>query len=204
MIYIKDMLISNGRASKLYHQPTSSNHNLIYLEIKIMTNNSLFQNTHSVHPSTETDIQSSETATKNSHDKGSQPFGEVIHAYTRAQAIDDGVLEDVSYIASRMGFKFPVAITAAAYDAYVDWNDEDTKRLGYQDSTGRLKDILWMLLIAIRCNDISDEGGLFTFYCIPRHSQSKQRTPEKVQLKALVGPGDNFEPVITIMMPDED
>lgn len=85
-----------------------------------MTNNSLFQNSNSVHSSTKTDIKSSETTTKNPYDTDNQPFGEVIHAYTRAQAIEDGVLVDVSHMACRMGFKFSVAITAAAYHVYVD------------------------------------------------------------------------------------
>ena len=34
--------------------------------------------------------------------------------------------------------------------------------------------------------------------------QNNARSPRRVQLKALCGPGDKAEPVITIMMPDED
>jgi len=32
----------------------------------------------------------------------------------------------------------------------------------------------------------------------------KEKQPRAVTLKAVCGPGDNLEPVITIMTPDED
>ena len=34
-------------------------------------------------------------------------FGPVLHAYTRAQAIEDGILVDVSETAREAGFKIP-------------------------------------------------------------------------------------------------
>jgi type I site-specific restriction endonuclease len=40
-------------------------------------------------------------------------FGEVIFSYTRAQAIADRVLIDVTPTALEAGFRFPVAVTAA-------------------------------------------------------------------------------------------
>jgi hypothetical protein len=40
---------------------------------------------------------------------------ELIHRYSRAQAIADGVLIDVSEATKEAGFKFPVALTAAAW-----------------------------------------------------------------------------------------
>ena len=40
-------------------------------------------------------------------------FGEVIYTYTRAQAIEDGVLIDATEMAKETGFKWPVALTAA-------------------------------------------------------------------------------------------
>ena len=39
----------------------------------------------------------------------------VIYAYTRAQAIADGVLVDVSKLAREAGFKIPVAVTAGVW-----------------------------------------------------------------------------------------
>lgn len=38
-------------------------------------------------------------------------FGPVIHSYTRSQAIDDGVLVDVTATAQEAGFKVPTALT---------------------------------------------------------------------------------------------
>ena len=42
-------------------------------------------------------------------------FGEPISVYTRAQAIEDGVLVDAGSMASEAGFRWPVAFTAAAW-----------------------------------------------------------------------------------------
>ena len=42
-------------------------------------------------------------------------FGDVIYAYTRQDAINDGVLVDVTELAREAGFKIPVAITAALH-----------------------------------------------------------------------------------------
>lgn len=42
-------------------------------------------------------------------------FGGVIHSYSRAQAIEDGVLVDVSSMAKEAGFIWPVAVTAAVW-----------------------------------------------------------------------------------------
>lgn len=177
-----------------------------------MTNNSLFQNPNPVHSCDETDAKSQETSSKststcntdsiNHHDVNSDFFDEIIHAYTRAQAIEDGALVDVSLRASQAGFKYPMAITRAAYDVYIDWNDEDSKRQGYQNSVGRLWDILFNLRLLI--NRMPPKGGLFTFLCIPRGLYSKLNMPVSVQLKVLIGLGDNSEPVITIMLPNQD
>ena len=41
------------------------------------------------------------------------PFGPVIYSYTRAQALADGVLVDVTETGKEVGFKLPVAITEA-------------------------------------------------------------------------------------------
>ena len=46
-------------------------------------------------------------------------FGNVIYSYTRAQAIADGVLIDVTDEAKAHGFKVPVAITDHLFHGYV-------------------------------------------------------------------------------------
>ena len=65
-------------------------------------------------------------------------FGESVSVYTRAQALADGVLIDVSEMAGEAGFRWPVAITAAAWEDCVAWSDTDNDRQVYQDQSGRL------------------------------------------------------------------
>jgi hypothetical protein len=57
-------------------------------------------------------------------------FDHVIHAYSRANAIEDGVLIDVSSVAKEAGFKIPVAVTSGVWERYIEWTPEDTRRLG--------------------------------------------------------------------------
>ena len=44
---------------------------------------------------------------------------QLIVAYSRANALDDGVLVDVSTVAGEAGFKYPTAVTRAVWDRYV-------------------------------------------------------------------------------------
>jgi hypothetical protein len=54
----------------------------------------------------------------NTHNENS-PFGNVIYAYTRKQAIADGFQVEVTKTAQEAGIRFPVFITRTAFDAYV-------------------------------------------------------------------------------------
>ncbi|MCP4286877.1 MAG: hypothetical protein GY792_20935, partial [Gammaproteobacteria bacterium] len=55
-------------------------------------------------------------------------FGEVISTYTRAQAIEDGVLVDAGPTAKEIGFRFPVALTSAVWADCVAWTDSDSQK----------------------------------------------------------------------------
>ena len=44
------------------------------------------------------------------------PFGPAISTYTRAQAIEDGILVDVSDTACEAGFTIPVAVTRTVWN----------------------------------------------------------------------------------------
>lgn len=75
-------------------------------------------------------------------------FGEPISVYTRAQAIADGVLVDVTEWASAEkgfhgGFRCPVAFTANLWAA-ID------RKTAHQDTRGRAHDVLWMSSLALR------------------------------------------------------
>ena len=61
-------------------------------------------------------------------------FGGIIYAYSRAQALADGVQVEVTKTAQEAGIKFPMFLTRAVYDAYVTVPEGVTA----QDEAGRL------------------------------------------------------------------
>ncbi len=126
---------------------------------------------------------------------------ETIFSYSRADAITDGVLVDVTAEASETGFRIPVALTAAAWGGCVAWDDADSHRQTHQGERGRLHDVLWMAFLAARAARGSSET-LFSLYRVPRGGRGIK--PRLVTLKLTIGPGDAGEPVITIMLPTED
>ncbi|WP_079416150.1 DUF6573 family protein [Thiomonas intermedia] len=135
-------------------------------------------------------------------------FGPILHSYTRAQAIDDGVLADVSETATEAGIRWPVALTAAAWTDCVAWDEETEKRKGYtgQSTSGRLWDVVWMLSLALRS---ATRRGMDTsrplFYELVRTPREGRGVkPRPARLKFIVGPDDNGRPCITVMLPGED
>jgi len=129
-------------------------------------------------------------------------FGKVISTYSRAQAIEDGVLVDVGATAQEAGFQWPVALTAAVWADCVTWTEDDSRQQIYQDESGRLWDVLYMASHAIRVSKRSGDRLLFQLYRVPRDGHSTEAV--LVSLRLIVGPGDNGEPVITILLPNED
>jgi hypothetical protein len=127
-------------------------------------------------------------------------FGEVIHTYTRQQAIEDGYLIDVSYQAVEAGFRYPVALTRAVWEDCVAWSDDDSQRQAYQDEAGRLWDVLWMASrAALRSRG---ERVQFQLYRVPRGGRGVR--PRLVTLVMHIGPGDEGDAVVTLMLPGED
>ena len=51
-------------------------------------------------------------------------MNEVIFTYTRAQAIEDGVLVDVTKEAKEYGFRFPVAVTNRLWEDCISWDND--------------------------------------------------------------------------------
>ncbi|MED0738793.1 DUF6573 family protein [Aneurinibacillus thermoaerophilus] len=119
-------------------------------------------------------------------------FGEVITAYTRSDAIADGTLIDVSNMAKEAGFRFPVAITRTVWEGYIV-PDKQAEANG-ESQEGRLWDTLFMLHVEIKRSKSNGSQIFFSLYY----------GKELITLKAVVGPGDFMEPVITIMQKDED
>ncbi len=136
-------------------------------------------------------------------------FGEPIHTYTRAQAIEDGQLIDVSTVAREAGIVWPVAMTSAAWADCVEWTDETEARKGYtgQSESGRLWDVVWMLSLAVRSAlrrglDASQQPLFYSLLRTPTAGRGVM--PRKVTLKFMVDPNDDGHPCITVMMPTED
>ena len=132
----------------------------------------------------------------NTHNEDS-PFGNVIYAYTRKQAIADGVQVDVSSTAKEAGIRFPVFITRNAFDAYVTVPPDAHG----QDEAGRLWDVVWMLRFAILKAAQGQDRLPFALYV-----RNDNRAARLVKLIATCGAldMDDPQPAITVMMPDED
>lgn len=129
-------------------------------------------------------------------------FGDVIHSYSRAQAIEDGVLVDLSGAEAirgdvadvcRQHYKFPVACTATAFDI-IDAAVKNKRCCN--DYAGIVHDMLWMSKVAKR--QINESTIIFPV--IIRGAGRRRH----YDFKLIVGPGDRGEPAITIGIASED
>jgi len=120
----------------------------------------------------------------------------------------------------RQLMKCPLAMTSTAFHRYV-WPIEGKANLPPDQSLeGRFWDVIWMFHAAVKgavtARRIDPCNLLFDFYCIvadpaqwpnERLDATARSGPEGmrlVTLKAVSGPGDDSEPVMTFMLPDED
>jgi hypothetical protein len=116
-------------------------------------------------------------------------FGETIYSYSRAQAIEDGVLADLSQVDSiRQHWKHPFACTSAVWAII-----EEALQQPGQDVSGICHDISTMAKLAIRSAPGAEQIP-FTVII----------TGQKHALKLHIGPGDTAAPVLTLMLPNED
>ena len=120
---------------------------------------------------------------------------EVIHSYSRAQALEDGVLIDITETTREAGIRFPVAVTNNVFASYV----RIPAGVEAQDEKGRLWDIAFMLAIAIR--RLGNGSSIINYELYVRNNN---RRAELVRLKAVCGPGDDGKPVVTVMLHNED
>lgn len=127
----------------------------------------------------------------------------VISRYTRAQALADGTLVDVSETAREAGFVWPVAVTTEVWMLI----EQIPASHSHEDVQGRLWDVLTMLHYAIKSpqqrggpNDVVvKKDAVETHYRLTLHHADTTDADGEIVLKALAGPGDHGEPVITIM-----
>jgi hypothetical protein len=129
-----------------------------------------------------------------------EPFwGEVIYAYTRAEAIADGVLIDVTKMANEAGLILPTAVTSAL------WEDINTIPEGSgQDVKGRLWDVLVMANHSIRSAIVAGKNDSPEFLYNLIMTMPHDRDGDLYTVKFHIGGGDDGKPVITLMKPNED
>ena len=125
------------------------------------------------------------------------PNFQLVYAYTRAQAVADGMQVEVTKTAKEAGIRIPVFLTRTVFDAYV----AVPAGVSGQDEAGRLWDIVWMLRFAIsRARGNSDRVPVALYV------RNDNRAAKLVKLIAQCGALDMDDPApaITVMMPDED
>ena len=121
-------------------------------------------------------------------------FGEVIFAYSRAQAIEDGVLIEVDeQLAKQIGFVLPIALTSAAWESCIPV-PEHLKDQPDQTEALRLADLLRVLRFVIR-NRTECGQDRVNFQVLQQLPNGNQ---EAIKLKAICGPGDDPRPVLRI------
>ena len=123
---------------------------------------------------------------------------EVIHTYSRAQAIEDGVLIDANIgdlaEVTRQHYKVPVAMTAEVFGLI----DRAVKNKRWcNDYRGVWHDILWMSRWAV----IRRPDPSTVVFRVAITGVGRQKWH---QLKAVCGPNDDGEPCLTVMLPNED
>ena len=147
--------------------------------------------------------------------------GNVIFSYTRADAIRDGVLVDLSQgemgkLCKQAGFKVPIAMTATAFGetitagAVLKPTGEFDMPEG-QSVIGRLWDVLFLLRSAVgkalRKGEKTDRV-YFTVAVddgeVTGPDGRKVRRRRDVEMYCVLGPGDQGEPVMTAMLVGED
>lgn len=133
----------------------------------------------------------------NTPNHDADPFGPLIYAYTRAQAVADGYQIEVTKTAQEAGIRFPFFITRAVFDNYV----AVPEGVAGQDESGRLFDLIWMTRFAIIRHRAGGDRMPVALYVRNDNHRAKL-----VKLIAMCGPLDldDPQPAITLMMMDED
>jgi len=117
-----------------------------------------------------------------------------IYSYTRAQALADGVLVDIT-AAREHGFKLKTAVTDNLFGYVVPPDGLEGEG---QSVEGRLHDLLTLAMIAAR-KGLNQYRVEFEVLFLMEPGRL-----EKVRVVLHVGPGDQGEAVLTLMVAGED
>lgn len=122
---------------------------------------------------------------------------DLLSTYPRAQALEDGVLVDLTPLAREAGFRFSLAVTQGVWALL---EPGPALKAEGQDWQGRAWDLLMILKLAIRRAPTGADRVEFA----PLFVLEPGGRPAPVRLWSLVGPGDAGEPVITVLLEGED
>lgn len=127
---------------------------------------------------------------------------DVTFSYSRKQAMIDGVLVDCTNadfgnLCRELGIRVNVAMTSAAWGAAIGSIDEEMP--AGQSIERRLWDVLYAFRMAVQVG--GKESDRVRFAVSVQQADGSRRL---VEMWSLIGPGDEGEPVITIMLECED
>jgi hypothetical protein len=137
--------------------------------------------------------EASPSAGPSSSDTLREVFGEPISVYTRANALSDGVLADVTSHASDL-FKIPVAFTSALWEILRDLPPGES---GEEALANRIREVLRAAIAVAQSNP--KPTSQFTFPILI----GTPGGPKTLELLVHCGPGDRGEVVLTIGFPSD-
>jgi hypothetical protein len=118
---------------------------------------------------------------------------DLISSYSQSQAIEDGVLHLVPKEISRDYFRYPVILSGSLMTT-IERSLEDKRFMN--DYPGVMHDVLFMAQLAAKRSQ--GESILKTKVTI-----TGAGSKSVYELLIVCGPGDNAEPTITIMFPED-
>jgi hypothetical protein len=107
---------------------------------------------------------------------------DLIHTCTRADALRDGALLDVSQTAREAGIRWPVALTRAVWEGCV----RVPPGVACQDKSGRLWDVLFLLRLAIGRSN----GGRVVPFALHVRNDTRNRITFALQVPDLAASYD--------------
>jgi hypothetical protein len=117
--------------------------------------------------------------------------GPVIYSFTRARALADGALIDVTETGKEVGFKLPVAITEALQNHLTPTKNE---AVFGQDYDSRLWNVLWVAAFTIQLADPGIDTVTFTVVQQEVEAKSGQLQNIELRLRAVCGSGNEDKP----------
>ncbi len=118
------------------------------------------------------------------------------------QAIEDDLLIDVTQVADDVGLEWPAAMTVAARAECAAWSHAGDHRDSSHYRSFRLWDVLSIAAAALRSTGVAKPDLLINLQRLP--SDENQINNQKLALKLVFDLKENGEPVVIIMLPEQN